>query len=62
MGEIEERRSEGGSRKKVGGKGKEKRAEEREDDGSQESGRRIGDLGGRRGGSKIRRGSKEDGT
>ena len=45
MGEAEKRRSKGRSREKERGKGKEEDKEKEEDNGSEESSRRMGDMG-----------------
>ena len=44
MGKTEEGRSERGSRKKTGEKGKEEEVEERKDSGSKENSRGVGNL------------------
>jgi len=46
----------------MGRKGKDAEVEERKDDGSKENSRRVGNLGQRKGDSKIRSGSKKTGT
>ena len=54
IGETERRGSKRRSREEEGRKGQEEETEKREDGGSKEDSRRMGNLGQRRGGSKIR--------
>jgi len=62
MREAERRRSKGGNREKERGKGKEEKTEKGENSRSWENNRRVGDMGRRRRGSKIRGRSKKIGT
>jgi len=62
MGKTEGGGSKRGSRKETGGEEKNAEVEERKDDGSQENSRGVGNLGRRRGDSKIGRGSKKTGA
>ena len=62
MGKAEGERRKGRSREETRRERQEKKTEKREDNGSEESSRRIGDLGWGGGSSKIRGGSKEDGA
>ena len=60
--ETKGRRGRRGSREKERGKEEEEETEKGENGGSKESSIRMGDMGRRRGSSKVRGGSKEVGT
>jgi len=60
IAEAEERRGQGGNRKKVR-RVRKKEAEEKEGGRSKKGGRGVGDLGRGRESSKVRRGGKETG-